>query len=77
MRILLVEDDQILSSAVEAQIAADGHAVDWMQRLDDADSARHAAAYDLILLDLMLPDGSGTEFLGKQRRGGDVTRSSY
>ena len=36
MRILLVEDDTTLGSAVRDHIAAGGHAVDWMTRLDDA-----------------------------------------
>ena len=36
MRILLIEDDAVLGMAVRDQMAADGHSVDWMKRLDDA-----------------------------------------
>lgn len=67
MRILLIEDDNTLGTAVHDQLAADGHSVDWVQRLDTADSALAVATYDLILLDLMLPDGRGLPFLRRLR----------
>jgi two-component system OmpR family response regulator len=73
MRILLVEDDTILGQAVRDQIVADGHSVDWMTRLADAHAAIVAAAYELVLLDLMLPDGRGLDFLKARRQAGDVT----
>ena len=46
MRILLVEDDDVLGSAVRDQIAADGHSVDWATRLD---AARDATAVAVCL----------------------------
>ncbi len=73
MRVLLIEDDEILGQAVRDQIAADGHAVDWMQRLDDAEVSARSVAYDLVLLDLLLPDGLGLDFLQQRRKAGDVT----
>ena len=73
MRILLIEDEDGLGAAVRDQIAADGHAVDWARRLDDADDNAQAAAYDLVLLDLMLPDGQGLDFLRRRRAAGDAT----
>jgi two-component system, OmpR family, response regulator len=73
MRVLLVEDAVGLGDAVREQIADDGHAVDWVQRLDHAETSVRTTAYDLILLDLMLPDGRGLDFLRKQRSAGDVT----
>ncbi|MRX51354.1 response regulator [Paracoccus sp. S-4012] len=73
MRILLVEDDTILGAAVRDHIAADGHSADWVGRLDRAAEHLDAAPYDLILLDLMLPDGRGIAFLRGLRRRGDVT----
>ena len=60
MRILLIEDDTVLGAAVRDQIAADGQSVDWVVRLDSAGDAVRGTAYDLILLDLMLPDGRGS-----------------
>ena len=73
MRILLIEDDTVLGAAVRDQIAADGQSVDWVQRLDTASDALGGAGYDLVLLDLMLPDGLGLGFLRKLRAQGDVT----
>jgi two-component system OmpR family response regulator len=73
MRILLIEDDTVLGAAVRDQIAAGGQSVDWVTRLDTARSAMAGAAYDLVLLDLMLPDGRGIGFLKTLRARGDVT----
>ncbi|HBF31434.1 response regulator transcription factor [Rhizobium sp.] len=73
MRILLIEDDTALGAAIHDQIAADGHSVDWMTRLDRAGDALSTAAYGLILLDLMLPDGLGIPFLRALRASGDAT----
>ena len=73
MRILLIEDDAVLGAAVRDQIAGDGHSVDWVQRLDAADTAIAGVPYDLVLLDLMLPDGRGIPFLRRLRARGDVT----
>ena len=73
MRILLIEDDTVLGAAVRDQIAADGHSVDWMPRLDQARDAMAGTGFDLVLLDLMLPDGLGLGFLKSLRGRGDVT----
>ncbi|MFT7509662.1 MAG: two-component system OmpR family response regulator [Sulfitobacter sp.] len=73
MRVLLIEDDTVLGAAVRDQIAADGHSIDWAIRLDGAGEYLDVANYDLILLDLMLPDGRGQPFLRTLRKRGDVT----
>ena len=73
MRILLIEDDTTLGAAVRDQIAADGQSADWVTRLDAAGDAVRAMSYDLLLLDLMLPDGRGITFLKALRARGDVT----
>ncbi len=73
MRVLLIEDDTVLGAAVRDQIVSDGHTVDWVTRLDEAGDHVAAASYDLILLDLMLPDGRGIPFLKTLRVRGDVT----
>lgn len=72
MRILLIEDDEILGGAVRDQVIADGHAVDWARRLEDGEGHVKVMTYDLILLDLMLPDGSGLDFLHNLRASGSV-----
>ena len=73
MRILLIEDDAVLGAAVRDQIAGDGHSVDWVQRLDAADTAIAGVPYDLVLLDLMLADGRGLPFLRRLRARGEAT----
>jgi two-component system, OmpR family, response regulator len=73
MRILLIEDDAALGGAVRDHIAGSGHAVDWMTRLDEAEETRAVMPYDLVLLDLNLPDGRGLDFLRAMRKRGDAT----
>jgi two-component system, OmpR family, response regulator len=73
MRILLVEDDRVIATAIREQAEGEGHSVDWAARLDAADDALAIAHFDLILLDLMLPDGRGLPFLRKLRAGGAKT----
>ena len=73
MRILSIEDDTVLGRAVRDQIVADGHSADWVERLADAEAAVRSTVFDLVLLDLMLPDGRGLDFLRQRRSAGDVT----
>lgn len=72
MRILLIEDDRVIGSAIRDQATSEGHSVDWAQRLDAAEDARAGARYDLILLDLRLPDGLGLTFLRALRARGQT-----
>lgn len=72
MRILLIEDSEPLSRAVAERLALDGHGVDRAATLAEADDHLAVARPDLILLDIMLPDGDGRAFLDRQRaRGGE------
>ena len=71
MRILLIEDEPSLGEAVREHVAASGHAVDHVLRLDDARAALRAVDYGLVLLDLHLPDGRGLDLLKSLRSGGD------
>ena len=73
MRILLIEDDDTIGSAVRDHIATGPHAVDWVKNLIDAEEVTSAVQYGLILLDLQLPDGSGIDFLKRLRRKPDET----
>lgn len=71
MRILLIEDEALLGEAVLTHLSRKGHAVDWMQRLGDAEAALSAVDYGLVLLDLQLPDGGGLDLLRRLRKAGD------
>ena len=73
MRVLLIEDTTGLGEAVRDQICDDGHAVDWVQSLNFAEASVQATSYDLVLLDLMLPDGNGFDFLKSLRKSGNST----
>lgn len=70
MRILLIEDDKVIGTAIQEQLEASGHSVDWAMRLDAAEDACAGAKFDLLLLDLMLPDGRGIPFLKALRKTG-------
>lgn len=73
MRILLVEDTTGLGEIIQEQITDEGHAVDWVLTIAHADASLRSVDYDLILLDLMLPDGNGLDLLTKIRHSGKTT----
>lgn len=72
MRVLLIEDEPWLGEAVRDQIEKDGHPTDFVASLAEARRYLAAATYDLILLDLLLPDGRGLDFLRELRAGGST-----
>ena len=63
MRVLLVEDDLMISDAVRQGLRRDGFAVDWAGSGTSAESALASGSYDLLLLDLGLPRKSGMDVL--------------
>lgn len=67
MRILLIEDEAALARPLAEHLEADLHIVEWFATLDEADSAIRALEYDVVLLDLQLPDGDGLSFLSRIR----------
>ena len=70
MRVLLVEDEADIATALQRFLQAQGHAVDHAANLGDAEAALAVVEFDAVLLDLALPDGSGLEFLRQARRRG-------
>jgi two-component system response regulator TctD len=67
MKYLLVEDNLELANAICSRIVLDGYTVDHAARIEDALGFTSAEEYDLILLDIMLPDGDGSSFLKQHR----------
>lgn len=63
MRILLVEDDDLIGSGVEAGLKQAGFTVDWAPDGRKAHLALETTDYALVVLDLGLPGLSGTELL--------------
>src|SRR5512139_3392081 len=70
MRILLVEDDPALGSAVSDYLTRDANAVDWVERLAAA-RACLPGNYAVVVLDLGLPDGDGVTLLPALRQQAD------
>jgi DNA-binding response OmpR family regulator len=68
MRILVVEDEAKLVGILVRGLAAEGFAVDSAASIAEASDFAERYPYDLVILDLMLPDGSGTAFLRARRR---------
>jgi two-component system response regulator QseB len=73
MRVLLVEDDQMIAEAVRTALQQDGYTVDAVHDGDAAVAAIKTAAFDLVLLDLGLPKRDGLAVLREARAGGDAT----
>lgn len=63
MRVLLVEDDQMVGAAVAQALKDAAYAVDWVTDGDTAIEASRNETYDLALLDLGLPPPDGMEVL--------------
>src|ERR1700693_910261 len=73
MRVLLVEDDRMIAQGLQTALRQDGCAVDWVADGRAAAAALHAAHFDLVLLDLGLPERDGLEVLRELRRRDDAT----
>lgn len=71
MRLLLVEDNPQLAELVQDGLTRQGFVIDRCGSLQEATAARGAASYDLILLDLGLPDGDGMSLVRELRKGND------
>ena len=69
MRILLVEDDELIGGAVKQALNDASHAVDWVNDGNTALSSIQLEDYALVLLDLGLPQKDGLEVLQELRRG--------
>ena len=70
MRLLLVEDDARLASAVRPWLGHSGIDVDWIATGREAEAALQRRVYDWIVLDLGLPDISGEAVLSQLRENG-------
>jgi DNA-binding NtrC family response regulator len=71
--VLLVDDEPDFVSATRELLTMHGHSVDTAERLDDARKILGSDGPEVLLLDLMLPDGNGLELL-EELRGSSVKR---
>ena len=67
MHILIVEDDSVLGGALEKGLTEIGHVCQWTQSGSDAVNLFDEHSYDVIVLDLLLPDLPGLEVLKQVR----------
>ncbi len=70
MRVLLIEDDPTLGRALQEFLTGQGYAVDWLAEGQRALLAIKNYTYDLVVLDLNLPDMDGLEVLRTFRQQG-------
>ena len=67
-RVLLVEDDRSLGKTLAERLAKEGLDVEWVETLASGRSAVADGAWDLAIVDVMLPDGSGFDLVPDIRR---------
>src|SRR5260370_341661 len=70
-RILVIDDESEIREGLELLLSSEGYAVDLAQNATEGERRLGSKAYDLVLLDLMMPDKSGMDVLrelgGKDR----------
>jgi len=71
MRLLLVEDDELLGNGLQVGLQQSGYAVDWVKDGQSAELFLGAGTYDLMILDIGLPKRSGLEVLKSLRGAGN------
>ena len=73
MRVLLVEDDALLGDGIRVGLGQDGYTVDWVTDGLAATHALEVEPFDLVVLDINLPQKSGLEVLRQMRTQGKET----
>jgi DNA-binding response OmpR family regulator len=68
MRLLIVEDQPLIGKALKKGLTEEAFAVDWVTNLVDGTHLINEVEYDAVILDLMLPDGSGLDILAALRK---------
>jgi DNA-binding response OmpR family regulator len=72
-RVLVVEDDPRVRAVIERGLRLAGHEPTMTNDLANGRSEWVADAFDVVLLDVMLPDGDGLQLLSERRAVGDTT----
>lgn len=71
MRLLLIEDDRLLAEGLQQQLTQQGYAVDWVDNGVDGEFMGDQEPYDMVVLDLGLPQRPGLDVLQNWRRKGN------
>jgi DNA-binding response OmpR family regulator len=70
MRLLIVEDEKRLNDILQRSLKAEGYTVDGVTTALEGFESLKNFHYDLLIVDLQLPDGTGTSLLKRVREGG-------
>ncbi len=73
MRLLLIEDNQRLAELTAANLVKAGFAVDCVTTAEEGTQSVLAGSYDVVILDLGLPDADGLTVLAEMRARRDST----
>jgi DNA-binding response OmpR family regulator len=73
VRVLLVEDDRMIGDSVRTALRQAGFAVDWVRDGPAAETSLATERFDVVLLDLGLPQRDGLDVLRAVRARGDRT----
>jgi two-component system, OmpR family, response regulator QseB len=64
MRILLIEDDRLLSEVIQTYLSEENYVVDWLKNKNEIDTALHSCEnFDLVIIDLTIPGWSWKNWL--------------
>lgn len=72
MRVLLIEDDPMIGSAIQAALKDASYAADWVKNGQSALNSLDCQEYDIVLLDLGLPGKDGLTVLSSIRAKGNL-----
>ena len=70
MRVLLIEDDQLIGDGLKVGLTKLGFSVDWFTNGEDGQEALFQSPYDVVVLDLTLPEIDGLQILDNWRKSG-------
>src|SRR4051794_13624587 len=72
MKVLIVEDEERLGRSLRTNLLEHAHIVHWVRTCEAANDALAETGYDIIILDLGLPDGDGLDLVREWRESGFV-----
>ncbi len=77
LKILLLEDDELLGETIEDMLKSEGYEVVWVTRGNDAIDMTYEEKFDLYIFDIGVPDIDGLELLESLREADDTTPAIY